>query len=103
MTWNRKDAHIDLTFDPFCILLLTLHHKPKLVKKERASAVEGMIANMAMQGKLDSKISEGKLIEMLEGIVGAQQKKEADKGKISIQRKKYNFDSDDDDDDDDLL
>ena len=62
-----------------------------------------MIANMAMQGKLDSKISEGKLIEMLEGIVGAQQKKEGDKGKISIQRKKYNFDSDDDDDDDDLL
>lgn len=73
------------------------------MKKDRASAVEGMIANMAMQGKLDSKISEGKLIEMLEGIVGAQQKKEGDKGKISIQRKKYNFDSDDDDDDDDLL
>jgi programmed cell death protein 5 len=62
-----------------------------------------MIANMAMQGKSDSKITEGKLIEMLEGIVGAQQKKAAD-AKISIQRKKYNFDSDDEDDnDDDLL
>jgi hypothetical protein len=35
--------------------------------------------------------------------VGAQQKKAAD-AKISIQRKKYNFDSDDEDDnDDDLL
>ncbi len=73
------------------------------MKKDRASAVEAMIASMAMQGKLDSKISEGKLIEMLEGIVGAQQKKEGDKGKISIQRKRYNFDSDDDDDDNDLL
>ena len=63
-----------------------------------------MIANMAMQGKLDCKISEGKLIEMLEGIHGAQQKKAGgDAGKISIQRKKYNFDSDDEDDDDDDL
>ena len=74
------------------------------MKKDRASAVEGMIANMAMQGKIDSKITEGKLIEMLEGITFAQQKKEGDKGKISIQRKKYNFDSDDSDDNvDDLL
>lgn len=73
------------------------------MKKERASAVEAMIANMALGGKIDCKISEGKLIEMLEGIVGAQQKK-ADAAKINIQRKKYNFDSDDDDDnDDDLL
>lgn len=74
------------------------------MKKDRASAVEAMIANMALQGKIDSKITEGKLIEMLEGIVGAQQKKAADAGKINIQRKKYNFDSDDEDDnDDDLL
>ncbi len=59
-----------------------------------------MIANMALQGKMDAKIGEGKLIEMLEGIVGAQMQKHRDAGKISIQRKKYNFDSDDDDDDD---
>ena len=72
------------------------------MKKERASAVEAMIANMALQGKIESKINEGKLIEMREGIVGAQQKK-ADAAKISIQRKKYNFDSDDDDNDDDLM
>ncbi|KAL7478035.1 hypothetical protein ACHAW6_003817 [Cyclotella cf. meneghiniana] len=88
---------------------LTIHLHPfpvptQLVKKERASAVEAMIANMALQRKLDLKITEGKLIEMLEGIVGAQQKQAADAGKINIQRKKYNFDSDDEDDnDDDLL
>lgn len=76
----------------------------QLVKKERASAVEAMIVNLALQGSMDSKINEGKLIEMLEGIVGAQQRQNGDAGKISIQRKKYNFDSDDDDDnDDDLL
>ncbi len=56
---------------------------------------------MALQGKIDTKISEAKLIEMLEGIVGAQlQKNGGNAGKINIQRKKYNFDSDDDDDDD---
>ncbi len=70
------------------------------MKRERATAVEAMIANMALQGKMDTKVTEGKLIEMLEGIVGAQMQKNGDAGKISIQRKKYNFDSDDDDDDD---
>lgn len=70
------------------------------MKKERASAVEAMIANMALQGKIDAKISEAKLIEMLEGIIGAQLQKNGNAGKINIQRKKYNFDSDDDDDDD---
>jgi len=76
----------------------------QIVKKERATAVEAMIANMALQGKMESKVTEGKLIEMLEGIVGAQELKKGDAGKINIQRKKYNFDSDsDDDNDDDLL
>jgi programmed cell death protein 5 len=54
---------------------------------------------MAMSGKLDSRISEGKLIEMLEGI-GAKQSQPTN---INIQRKRYAFDSDDDDDDDDDL
>lgn len=63
-----------------------------------------MIANMALQGQMDSKITEGKLIEMLERIEREQAKKKGDTGKINIQRKKYNFDSDsDDDNDDDLL
>lgn len=55
---------------------------------------------MAMQGKLPGRVNEGKLIEMLEGI-GAKQSSTANK--ISIQRKKYAFDSDDDDDNDDDL
>mmetsp|Transcript_13950 Transcript_13950/g.16881 ORF Transcript_13950/g.16881 Transcript_13950/m.16881 type:complete len:129 (+) Transcript_13950:149-535(+) len=72
----------------------------KLVKKEKATAVEQMIVSMALQRKLAGKINEGKLIEMLEGL-GAKQTES--NNKISIQRKKYAFDSDDEDDDDDLL
>eukprot|EP00979_Chaetoceros_neogracilis_P005897 scaffold1139_cov235-Chaetoceros_neogracile.AAC.1 len=73
----------------------------KLVKPAKASAVEALITNMAIGGKLQARITEGKLIEMLEGI-GAQQSKPSS---INIQRKKYAFDSDDsdDDNDDDLL
>lgn len=73
----------------------------KLVKPEKASAVEGLIASMAMRGQIQARINEGKLIEMLEGI-GAKQSKTAG---INIHRKKYAFDSDDseDDNDDDLL
>jgi programmed cell death protein 5 len=55
---------------------------------------------MAMQGKIPERISEEKLVEMLERI-GAKQHLTANK--ISIQRKKYAFDSDDDDNDDDLM
>uniref|UniRef100_A0A7S2UGV7 Programmed cell death protein 5 n=1 Tax=Attheya septentrionalis TaxID=420275 RepID=A0A7S2UGV7_9STRA len=73
----------------------------KLVKAEKAKAVEGMIASMAMQGKLPGQINEGKLIEMLEGI-GAKEKS-GNSGKIQIQRKKYAFDSESEDDDDDLM
>ncbi len=71
------------------------------MKPDKASKVEAMIAQMAMSGKIQARISEGKLIEMLEGI-GA--KKANQSSSINIQRKKYAFDSDDDDDnDDDLL
>jgi|Transcript_24966 programmed cell death protein 5 len=73
----------------------------QLVKAEKAKAVEGMIASMAMQGKLPGQINEGKLIEMLEGI-GAKEKS-GNSGKIQIQRKKYAFDSESEDDDDDLM
>mmetsp|Transcript_24432 Transcript_24432/g.37358 ORF Transcript_24432/g.37358 Transcript_24432/m.37358 type:complete len:152 (-) Transcript_24432:472-927(-) len=75
----------------------------KLVKPEKASAVEALIANMAMSGKLSAKINEGKLIEMLEGIAAKafNQSKGAGSGTINIQRKRYAFDSDDDDDDND--
>ena len=71
------------------------------MKPEKASAVEALIVSMATSGKIQARITEGKLIEMLEGI-GAQQSKASS---ISIQRKRYAFDSDDsdDDNDDDLL
>jgi len=76
----------------------------KLVKPDKAKAVENTIASMAMQGRLPGQINEGKLVEMLErgagaGAAGAK----AGGGNVSIQRKKYAFDSDDDDDDDDDL
>lgn len=70
------------------------------MKPDKVSAVENLITTMAMGGKLTGRINEGKLIEMLEGI-GAR--KSAAAPSISIQRKKYNFDSDDSDDNDDDL
>lgn len=73
----------------------------QLVKPEKVVAVENMIVSMAVSGKLPGRVTEGKLIEMLEGI-GAKQRQTAT---INIQRKRYAFDSDEDDDDndDDLL
>mmetsp|Transcript_103316 Transcript_103316/g.154827 ORF Transcript_103316/g.154827 Transcript_103316/m.154827 type:complete len:136 (-) Transcript_103316:35-442(-) len=75
----------------------------KLVKPEKAEAVENSIVSMAMQGKLPGPINEGKLIEILErGSMKAAQKANAAADTIKIQRKKYAFDSDDEDDDDDI-
>ena len=73
------------------------------MKKDRAAEVESKIVSLALQGKMDSKVNEGMLIEMLEGIAGERHRREGNASKISFQRKKYNFDSDDDDDDDDDL
>ena len=81
--------------------LFYLHCCHQMVKPEKASAVEGLIVSMATSGKLQARVSEAKLIEMLEGI-GAKHGKAIS---INIQRKVYAFDSDDsdDDNDDDLL
>jgi len=75
----------------------------KLVKPDKAKAVENRIVSLAVQGKLPGKINESKLIELLDGVSGAAAAGGGDK--INIQRKKYAFDedSDDDDNDDDLL
>ena len=77
----------------------------RLVKPEKAEAVENMIVSMAMQGKLPGRINEGKLIEILErGSMKSSSSSEQGTQKISIQRKRYGMDSDDEDDnDDDLL
>lgn len=73
----------------------------KMVKPDKAAQVENTIVSMAIQGKLAGKITEGKLIEILErgsrkGAAAAQAA-----SSINIQRKHYALDSDDEDDDDD--
>mmetsp|Transcript_26012 Transcript_26012/g.38444 ORF Transcript_26012/g.38444 Transcript_26012/m.38444 type:complete len:136 (+) Transcript_26012:117-524(+) len=92
----QRDAILEQALTPDALARL---RRIKLVKAEKATSVETSIVSMAMQGKLQMKISEGKLIEMLEGTVAKQKSS----GAINIQRKKYAFDSDDDDDDDDDL
>jgi programmed cell death protein 5 len=73
----------------------------KLVKLEKATAVENAIVRQAMQGRLTGRINEGKLIEMLEGSHAQHLEKTSQR--ISIQRKKYALDSDEEDDNDDDL
>jgi programmed cell death protein 5 len=83
----------------------------RMVRPDKAAAVENTIVAMTMQGKLPGRISEAKLIEILErghhqGKVGSSSASQAAAAatSISIQRKRYAFDSDDDegDDDDDI-
>ncbi|GMH57329.1 hypothetical protein TrRE_jg1264 [Triparma retinervis] len=69
----------------------------KIVKKEKAAAIENQLVQMATSGKLPGKISETRLIQMLEGGGDAQQTK------VKIQRRNYGLDSDDSDDNDDDL
>lgn len=72
----------------------------KMVKPEKAASVENTIVSMAMQGKLPGRISEAKLIEILErGHMKGSASQAA--SSINIQRKRYAFDSDDEGDDDD--
>jgi programmed cell death protein 5 len=77
----------------------------QLVKPDKAAAVESVIYNLAMSGKLPGPISEDKLIELLErkNNAPAATRDAQRASSISIQRKKYAMDSDDDDNDDDLL
>ena len=74
----------------------------RMVRESKAKAVENSIVSMALQGKLPGRISEDKLIEILERG-NSQKGGTQEHGQINIQRKRYAFDSDDDDDDDDLL
>lgn len=72
----------------------------KMVKPDKAESVENTIVSMAMQGKLPGRISEAKLIEILErGHMKGSTTQAA--SNINIQRKQYALDSDDDGDDDD--
>ncbi|GMI10909.1 hypothetical protein TrLO_g5147 [Triparma laevis f. longispina] len=66
----------------------------KLVRKEKASQIENQLVQMAMSGKLQGKITEKVLCEMLEGTTVET--------KVKIDRRNYGIDSDEDDNDDDL-
>lgn len=79
----------------------------KLVKKEKARAVEDSLIKAATSGQLRTKVSEEELIGMLDGVSGGSSGGEggenSSKKGVSIQRRNYGMDSDDDDNDDDLL
>ncbi len=77
----------------------------KLVKKDKARAVEDSLIKAATTGQLRNKVSEEALISMLDGVAGggAEGGAEAPKKSISIQRRNYGMDDDDDDDNDDDL
>jgi programmed cell death protein 5 len=95
----QKQALLEQALTPEALARL---RRIKLVKEKRAVALENALASMALSGKLPGPVNEGKLIEMLER--GSASSESAQDKRISIQRKKYAFDSDDDDDnDDDLL
>jgi len=96
----QRQAVLEQALTPEAIQRL---RRIKLVKPERVASLERSIASMAMQGKLPGRINEGKLIEMLEGMIGKEKQRASGAGKISIQRKKYAFDSDESDDDDEDL
>jgi programmed cell death protein 5 len=72
----------------------------RMVREEKAKAIEASIVSMALSGKLPGKINEGKMIEILER--GNSRLSSAPEGQINIQRKRYAFDSDSESCDDDL-
>ncbi len=74
-----------------------------LVRKDKARAVEDTLVKAAMSGQLRTKVTDEQLIAMLEQVGGADGKdgnSGAVKKTVSIQRRKYGFDSDEDNDDD---
>jgi len=69
-----------------------------IVKQDKARAVELMLIQAAQTGKLQGKVTEGQLINMLESAQGQEKQT-----KVTINRRKYFDDDEDDDNDDDLL
>jgi programmed cell death protein 5 len=95
---EQKQAILQQALTPDALARL---RRIKLVKPERVTKIENQIVSLALQGKLPGPINEGRIIEMLERM-GMNQSAVAT-NKISIQRKKYAFDSDDEEDNDDDL
>mmetsp|Transcript_12208 Transcript_12208/g.24547 ORF Transcript_12208/g.24547 Transcript_12208/m.24547 type:complete len:122 (-) Transcript_12208:821-1186(-) len=67
-----------------------------LVKPEKSRAIEDMIIGAARRGALSEKVSESRLIELLEQV---NEQSGQRKTTVTIQRRRMAFDSDDDDDD----
>ena len=65
-----------------------------LVRKEKAQEIKMKLIEMARSGALREKVTETKLVEMLE------ESQAAAKPKVSMQRRKYGLDDEDEDDDD---
>ncbi|KAJ3290328.1 hypothetical protein HK104_006847 [Borealophlyctis nickersoniae] len=65
----------------------------KIVKEDKARAVEDMLIRMAQTGQLRGKVSEPQLIDMLEQLSEQHQKET----KIKYNRRRFD-DSDEDDD-----
>ncbi len=63
-----------------------------LVKPDKARRVEEIILNAARRGQLPEKVSEQRLVELLEQI---QEKEGGGKTKVTIQRRRPAFDDDD--------
>lgn len=95
---EQKQSILEQALTPDALARL---RRIKLVKADKATAVENAIASMALSGKLPGPISEAKLIEMLERRGATEDKSSS--SSISFQRKKYAMDSDSEDDNDDDL
>lgn len=63
-----------------------------LVKPEKARAVEEMIIMAGRRGQLGEKVTDERLLTMLEQLAD---KEETSKPKVTIQRRRYAFDDDD--------
>jgi len=75
----------------------------KLVRPDKARAVEDSLIRAATTGALKQKVSEEQLVAMLGQYEESQSGGGGAKKGITIQRRKYGMDDDDDDDNDDDL
>ncbi|DBA01355.1 TPA: hypothetical protein N0F65_001594 [Lagenidium giganteum] len=69
----------------------------KIVKPEKARAIEDMVLQMAQRGQLSAKIDEDRLIELLNRVGETSEKART---KITMKRRTYFSDEEEDDDDD---
>ncbi len=69
----------------------------ELVKPEKARAIQEMLIGAARQGAIREKVSEDRLIELLEQVNERSEKRTT---KVTIQRRRMAFDDSDDEDSD---